>query len=240
MITKEQILNLTYRTELYHQHQRGSDGLPLRCRVNGKCITWKTRPEEFQLPVKHGLKQCFYISNFNAADWCLYEEDAMLHPLRKEGDWNKYLEKTGLRPTKFICSKCKKEKIIPSAKETCSVGYAVTIEGKFKEGELRCYECCAEIDKKQMIETGKITLYLSGKKHQNADSKVFAQDYYEISNWPGSLKFTAYLFKEGKHNIARKRFDVWFQGPDRYLWHGIQYGDNTQICHCKRTKVTKW
>ena len=36
-------------------------------------------------------------------------------------------------------------------------------------------------------------------------------------------------------DIAGKRLDVWFYGPDGYIWHGVQYGDNTQIVHCKRS-----
>jgi hypothetical protein len=40
----------------------------------------------------------------------------------------------------------------------------------------------------------------------------------------------------GRHNIAGVRYDVWFRGPDGHVWWGVQYGDMTQICHCKRTK----
>ena len=48
---------------------RNSKGAPLYCRVNGKCKTWKTRPDEFRLPVKHGLYTHFYIDKGNAAEW---------------------------------------------------------------------------------------------------------------------------------------------------------------------------
>lgn len=69
MITKKQAITLQYRTELYHRTATNADGTPLRCRVNGKCQIWKTRPDDFRLPVKYGLKQCFYITPDNAKDW---------------------------------------------------------------------------------------------------------------------------------------------------------------------------
>ena len=69
MITKEQAVAAHYRQGLHHATKKGSDKLPVRARVNGKCKTWKTRPECFQLPVKHGLYQCFYITERNADEW---------------------------------------------------------------------------------------------------------------------------------------------------------------------------
>mgnify|MGYP006958860388 CR=1 FL=1 len=69
MITKEIAQGLRYRQELQHKSVRNADGTPARCRVNGKCQTWKTRPEDFSLPVKHGLRDCFYITPANAGDW---------------------------------------------------------------------------------------------------------------------------------------------------------------------------
>ena len=69
MITKEIALSLEYRATLHHVREKNSDGSPVRCRVNGKCKTWVTRPNDFQLPVKHGLRDCFYITPANAQDW---------------------------------------------------------------------------------------------------------------------------------------------------------------------------
>lgn len=71
MITKRQATNATYRQEFHHKTLKNADGTPVRCRVNGKCKTWKTRPEDFRLPVKHGLYQCFYITQHNAKDWTM-------------------------------------------------------------------------------------------------------------------------------------------------------------------------
>lgn len=69
MITKEVAQSLSYRSILEHKTIKNKDGTPARCRVNGKCKTWKTRPLEFKLPVKHGLRDCFYITQDNAKDW---------------------------------------------------------------------------------------------------------------------------------------------------------------------------
>lgn len=83
MITKE--LAAVTR-EFYHVRVRNADGSPARCRANGKLKTWKREPERWQLPVKHGLKACFYLSPCNAADWCIDEQEALLgaeYPLHK-------------------------------------------------------------------------------------------------------------------------------------------------------------
>lgn len=66
MITKQQAMT---EREFHHTTAKNADGTPLRCRANGKCKTWKTRPDEFRLPVKYGLKQCFYITEDNANEW---------------------------------------------------------------------------------------------------------------------------------------------------------------------------
>lgn len=76
-----------------------------------------------------------------------------------------------------------------------------------------------------MVETGKAWLYLVENNGQ-----------YEITNWSGSLRFSIGRVRKGRHNIARYRYDTWFTGPDGKTWHAVQYGDNTQIAHCKRVK----
>ena len=72
-MTRDQALNLPRGTILHHTSQVGADRRPVRCRVNGKCRTWKTRPQDFQLPVKYGLRTCFYITPANAHEWTLPE-----------------------------------------------------------------------------------------------------------------------------------------------------------------------
>ena len=45
--------------------KRNADGTCVRWRVNGKIKTWKTRPGEFRLPVKHGMYDFGYITDRN-------------------------------------------------------------------------------------------------------------------------------------------------------------------------------
>ena len=66
MITKDQAMT---RLLFKHVSLKDSRGNPVVCRAAGKCQTWKTRPEEFKLPVKYGLYQHFYITPENAHEW---------------------------------------------------------------------------------------------------------------------------------------------------------------------------
>lgn len=72
MITKEQAVEMGSKwgnTTLYHATLRNSDGSALRARVNGKCKVWVRRPVDFSLPMKHGLRECFYLTQDNASEW---------------------------------------------------------------------------------------------------------------------------------------------------------------------------
>src|SRR3990167_8673081 len=106
----------------------------------------------------------------------------------------------------------------PSEHSEITTGY-----GTDKDGKKHCYACCADNDRKAMIADGRATLYLIGKPGE-----------HEITNWPGSLRFNPFRVRKGRHNMARTRYDAWFTGPDGKKWHGVQYGENTQIAHCKR------
>lgn len=52
-----------------HVSMKNRDKTPVRARRNGKTKTWKTRPGDFQIPVKYGLRECFYITPTNAHEW---------------------------------------------------------------------------------------------------------------------------------------------------------------------------
>lgn len=69
MITKEQALSRP--SEIWHVSQKNANGTPYRVRSSGACKVWKTRPSEFVLPVKNGIYNNGYVSNLNAAEWCL-------------------------------------------------------------------------------------------------------------------------------------------------------------------------
>lgn len=76
MINKAQALALGAGTKQHEIHigmcvrrvgKRGGVTLLItRCRVNGKCQTWKTRPDDFRLPIKSGLRDCGAITQQNA------------------------------------------------------------------------------------------------------------------------------------------------------------------------------
>ncbi len=54
----------------YHRTQKyARSDEPLQARRNGRTRVWKRRPGYFEIPVKYGLKQCFYITPENAAEW---------------------------------------------------------------------------------------------------------------------------------------------------------------------------
>ena len=117
----------------------------------------------------------------------------------------------------MICSICKK--IIIKEKDSITAGY-----GTNRQGQKMCYFCCAENDKERMRNCGQITLYLTR-----------VDTIPRITNWPASLIFDKITISRGRHNWGLIRYDCWFIFED-YYWHGIRYGDNTELVHCKRTK----
>ena len=65
-----------YHTGTFHHvHLKNADDTPVRCCANGACKTWRRDPTRFRLPVKHGLRQCFYIEPHNAVDWQITDDD---------------------------------------------------------------------------------------------------------------------------------------------------------------------
>lgn len=68
-MTKDQAMSLSRGTRLNHVSAKQSNGRPKQCRVNGACKTWKTRPDEFSLPVKQNLNDFGYITEQNAEFW---------------------------------------------------------------------------------------------------------------------------------------------------------------------------
>ena len=132
---------------------------------------------------------------------------------------------------------------------TCGDGNtAGRLYGSMHDGAIYCDACCAEIDRDAMVKTGKAVLYLAfpcnprlGRGASRASRLGLQYLRYQpeevyLSNRPGTLRLPVKngLVKAGRHNIAGVRYDVWFIGPDGKEWHGVQYGDNTQVCHCKR------
>lgn len=132
--------------------------------------------------------------------------------------------------TKFngTCDTCGR----PMHNAGCSTGY-----GRDDLGRRHCFTCCGETDTAVMRDRGKATLYLVTEGAQSI-ARNHAPRHFSarITNWPGTLDIPCQV-KTGRHNIAGKRYDAWFTGPDGRQWHGVQYGDNTQIIRCKRVNA---
>jgi len=91
VITREQAEQLTHGEELHFgkcQVQIGERGgvhiTQERVRVSGKVKLWKTRPSEFQVPIKYGMYQSGYVHDRNADDFhracdCALKNDQWLN-----------------------------------------------------------------------------------------------------------------------------------------------------------------
>lgn len=116
----------------------------------------------------------------------------------------------------FYCQYCNR---IKSYQSDFTTGYS-----EDDNGNKICFSCCKHVDIEYMRENDKITLYLTGN----------IKEGFYISNWPGSLKIRVFP-KKGNHNITGSRYDVWFSCAGKQWW-GVQYGELTQLCHCKASK----
>jgi hypothetical protein len=86
-MNKEKAVNACYRQELHYGEckriigPRGGITVKIEIwRVNGKCQTWKTRPEEFKLPIAYGLYDHSYVTETNCSEFHLASDC----PLNKE------------------------------------------------------------------------------------------------------------------------------------------------------------
>lgn len=167
--------------------------------------------------------------------------------------------------TDITCYVCKSTIVKPNGFSTGYGSSMANPEDKFdpEKAVKVCYECCAKEDFASMLKTGKFVGYLTMdtevtdsmpsermvkegwrgyvKPSRYSRSKSLYAKNIRVSNWPGSLKLKVYSMRIGSHNMANCRYDVWFEvlNPETNRlekWHGVCYGDGTQICHCKRTK----
>lgn len=123
--------------------------------------------------------------------------------------------------TTFYCDRCHKHK---TNKDKLTTGYGLTSDGK-----IHCYACCALDDIEQMLRDKNTTLYL-------ANTQELSHGFGDclITNWPGSLRING-RYSIGRHNITGKVYNVWFNYGHK-SWYGRQFGDNTQILHCRQIK----
>lgn len=82
-----------------------------------------------------------------------------------------------------------------------------------------------------MKDHGRISLYLV-KRPAHAPTPGWI-----ITNWPGTLTFPIEVLWDGKHNWGLEVLFARFIGPDGYVWSGKTIGDNTELFHCRRTKI---
>lgn len=65
MINKEKAMTLRHGDIVYHMTEKNANGSPQRWRVNGHVKVWKTQPERFSVPIKHGLYSYGYLDDSN-------------------------------------------------------------------------------------------------------------------------------------------------------------------------------
>ena len=93
-----------------------------------------------------------------------------------------------------------------------------------------------------MVETGLAFLYITTEGEGSPELGRKSQRWHSgyVSNWPGTLKFPArgcgVRVRKNAHNWGLTRSDIWFNGPDGFKWHGVSYGDYTQLTRCTRTR----
>jgi len=64
-ISFEQAIQLKHGDVIHHNELKNSNGTCQKFKVNGKVKLWKTKPNAFQIPIKRGLKEYYYLTNFN-------------------------------------------------------------------------------------------------------------------------------------------------------------------------------
>ena len=152
---------------------------------------------------------------------------------RDPGNRGAFRFKSEYGPAGFVCSTCKTDVSFPLT--GCTTGYGIRLDAKGRE-KMDCFACCAIRDRKDMIETGHATLYLTCPERGTVNMLPQHGTRHELTNWPGTLRIPVYYIRKGRHNWAGRRYDFRFrfEGQD---WRGTQYGDNTQIAHCRRLRA---
>ena len=63
------VSDLLNANTFYHKTLKNKDGTPYKAKRNGRNKLWKTRPHDFQILVKRGLKEFGYIDQDNFESW---------------------------------------------------------------------------------------------------------------------------------------------------------------------------
>ena len=86
-LTIRQAKELYIGQVLYHVRHRNADGSPQRWKVNGRVKTWKRDPDRVEVPMKHGMKTCDYLTEKILDELCLTESEAVGALVRPDFDW---------------------------------------------------------------------------------------------------------------------------------------------------------
>lgn len=143
----------------------------------------------------------------------------------------------------FQCGQCKR--ILP-VQTSGGPGYGYAEHDNPAQPPI-CYSCCGENEKRDMIATGRATLYLSfpsncvgrdSRGNRTWNYTLIKQLGY-IGNWPATLKLSIKTVWHTYGSGFGRRYDVYhvrFVGPDGKEWYGRNAGDS-QICRCHRLKI---
>lgn len=96
-----------------------------------------------------------------------------------------------------------------------------------KDGNKHCYACCAEQDKKTLLETGELAGYLT-KDKENEYKYIF-------TNFPNSFKLPVYKTRESRNNWGYKRIDFWLKYEGN-CYYGRLIGTDNEYCKIKKIK----
>ena len=112
MVTKEQAVSVRYGQELHYtgnsqcSRKEGPRGgvkeKVMRVRVSGQCTTWKTRPDDFRLPVKYDRYESSAIEPRNAHLFHLPSECPMLSENESYGVYAHLWQANGNNVSKLI------------------------------------------------------------------------------------------------------------------------------------------
>ena len=64
---------LKYHQTIYEKGAYNADGTPMRWRINGKLLTWKTQPNRIKIPLAHGLYEHTYLTEHNLEHFTIKE-----------------------------------------------------------------------------------------------------------------------------------------------------------------------